>query len=163
LTWQERLLNSGIPKTPEFKQKMTDMAADDAIRGYTLMDDDKPIAYVLIPMYEGNRIYFDHTGFDPEYRSWSPGMVLQYKLVELFFNNKQAEVYDLSDGESIMKQTIANNSHHCAIVYFFRFKPSFIAMALAASTLKVTTRFIGRVLERWDLKEKVKRFIRTRA
>lgn len=75
-TYQEKLLDAGLPEGEAFLARIGAMAAADVVLGYLLFADGKPVSYLLLPVEDGKRIVYAYVGFDPAYRAQSPGTVL---------------------------------------------------------------------------------------
>ncbi len=75
-TYQERLLNAGLPEDPEAVAMMERHAAGDAIRAYLLFLEGQAIAYSYALISEGV-VAGQYLGYDPQHRKLGPGSVLQ--------------------------------------------------------------------------------------
>lgn len=118
-TYQETLLDHGLPDSPDFKRKMIALAENDQVRAYILYFQQKPVAYLYCPAEQGI-LYYDLLGFDPEFRNWSPGTVLQYLAFEQIFAERKFQVYDFEEGEGQHKRQFATRRIDCCNLYVFR-------------------------------------------
>ena len=71
LTYQEKLLDAGLPDTPEFMERSRALAAGGQLRAYVLFDGERPVSYLYCPVQDGVAIYA-YLGYDPAYMHlWS--------------------------------------------------------------------------------------------
>jgi len=84
-TYQERLLDAGLPADEEFQAALIADARQDAVRGYLLFLRNEPIAYLYCPVEDGVLVY-SHLGYDPQHAGLSPGTVLQFLAQEALRN-----------------------------------------------------------------------------
>ena len=159
-TWQEQFLGRTIQESPEFKKEIDPLIEDGAVRGYILFASGRPAAFVLGPIIDGHVFLFDYVGFDPEYHKWSPGIVLQYYVIKSLFEDPEIDIYDLCTGEGEHKRIFASTDRWCGRVYFFSFRLKFIALIGAHFVLHKSTRLIVHILEKLDLKQKIKKLLR---
>lgn len=137
-TFQERLLNRGLPDTPEFLARTRDLAGRGLFRGFILFDeaDQHPVAYLYAPVVPGENgdvLISDIGGYDPGKADSSPGMVLRYLVLRRLFEEKAMRVYDLGEGDGPHKHRLATHRRECAEVYFFR--PNLPNMLIVGSHL----------------------------
>ena len=83
-TYQEKLLDAGIPESERFVREMESLAAQDQVRAYILFDRERPVSYLYCPVEDGTLIYA-YLGYDPDYMKLSVGTVLQWLAVEQLF------------------------------------------------------------------------------
>lgn len=161
-TYQERLLDSGLPDNNEFLQQILDLATHDAARGFILFLKSKPIAYLFCPALEDVLLY-QYLGYDPEFRRWSPGNVLQYHALGRIFAESKFKILDFTEGEGQHKEFFANGNINCADIYYFRrtFR-NFILLGLH-SVINVISELTPMILDFLGVKQRVKRFIRVKA
>lgn len=70
-TYQERLLDCGLPSDQQFQDDMLALAAAENVCGYILFHQEKPVAYIYCPIHEGIALY-EYVGHDPEYQRCRP-------------------------------------------------------------------------------------------
>ena len=159
-TYQERLLNAALPDSKEFLEDIQQLASADSVRGYLLFgEDSKPAAYLYCPISSGV-VDYAYLGYDPELSDLSPGTVLQYCALESLCEEGCHRFFDFGQGEGEHKKLFATDSFLCADVYYFRrtFRNQFL-VGLHWMTDRVSEA-AGKVLERFELKSLIKRFIR---
>jgi len=162
-SYQHRLLNQGLPLSAEFKSKMIQQANEGKILGFILFVEDKPAAYTVGPLDDEGVMLYDHTGYDPGYDIYSPGTVLQLKVIEAAFENDKIIFYDLCTGEAKHKEIFTDDFKLCGNVYFFPLKPKYLLMVFAKVFMDYVTVVLKSVLDYLGLKEKLKRYIRRNA
>lgn len=158
-TYQDRLLNAGLPDSQEFQANIVSMAEKGCAVGALLTLEERPIAYILCPVHSGVLLY-DYVGYDPDYSALSPGTVLQYYLLEQLFKQNKFAIFDFTEGEGQHKAFFATNSTKCADVYVFRKSLGNAILIYSHAGLDTASSLMGRVLSRLNLKAAVKRFLR---
>lgn len=158
-TYQEKLLDAGIPESEWFVREMESLAAHDHVRAYILFDRGRPVSYLYCPVEDGTLIYA-YLGYDPDYMKLSVGTVLQWLAVEQMFNEGCFRYFDFTEGESDHKRLFATHEMLCANVLFLR--NTFRNRVLAQSHWW-TGRFsgwLGDLLDKFGIKAKVRKFLR---
>jgi CelD/BcsL family acetyltransferase involved in cellulose biosynthesis len=159
LTYQDRLLNAGLPSTPEFVAEMKAAAARDAVRAYLLMKDGKPVAYLYCPVDAGVVLY-QYLGYDPEFAGLSCGTVLQYLAFEQLFAEPGLRLFDFTEGEGEHKKLYATHQVLCADIYYFR-RTARNRLLIGLHGLSLSaTKFASRSLQRLGIKSAIKRYLR---
>lgn len=46
------------------------------------MINEKPVAYNICPVSDNNKVLYDYSGYNPEYKEYSVGTVLHLKVIE---------------------------------------------------------------------------------
>ncbi|WP_017941972.1 MULTISPECIES: GNAT family N-acetyltransferase [unclassified Thioalkalivibrio] len=161
-TYQERLLDAGLPGGKGFVKQLLERAREGRVRGYLLFLDGQPIAYLYCPIDDGI-LRYAFLGYLQEYSDLSPGTVLQWLVLEALFLEGRFALFDFSPGEGAHKSLFGKDSRYCADVYLLR--PSWRNRALVYSHLAVTdlSRFASAVLSRLRLKGRAKRRARATA
>jgi CelD/BcsL family acetyltransferase involved in cellulose biosynthesis len=120
-TYQERLLDAGLPATDAFRAGLVDLARQGRVRGFILSLAGRPVAYLYCPMYRDSGIlFYSHLGYDPEFEHLSPGTVLQYLALERLFSDGGVKLFDFLEGETPQKEMFATGSTLCADLFYFR-------------------------------------------
>jgi CelD/BcsL family acetyltransferase involved in cellulose biosynthesis len=158
-TYQERLLDAGLPESAAFRQETERLAACGRARAYILFDADKPIAFLFCPVREGVLLY-QYLGYDPAYMSWSPGTVLQWQALEAIFGERRFAFFDFTEGQSDHKRFFATGSVHCANVFFLRRNLCNLSLVLGHMGLEASSERAGALLDRLGMKGRVKKLIR---
>lgn len=158
-TYQEKLLNFGLPEGEEFKREMFDLATRASVRGYILFSGASPIAYIYCPVREGI-LFYNYLGYDPEFRDWSPGTVLQYLVLERLFSEGKFKMFDFTDGEGPHKEFFSTGNTWCADVYFLRRTMRNLLLLRLHSGLRTLSGTTVKALDRLGVKSQIKKFIR---
>lgn len=161
-SFQERLFGEGIPDTREFRDSLIEKARQGRVEGYVLFCGDRPVSYIHGPISYGSIILYDYVGYDPDFKAWSPGTVIQYLAIEHLFEEGRIKLYDLCTGEGQHKRIYANDHQLCADIYYFRPKPRLIAIFFTDFLFRHLTWSLTRLMDKIRLKNRVKRFLRSR-
>jgi CelD/BcsL family acetyltransferase involved in cellulose biosynthesis len=158
-TYQERLLDAGLPTDAEFMAELAERGARDAARGWLLFRGGEPVAYLYCPLDDGVLLYA-YLGYDPTEAEWSPGTVLQWLALEALFAEGTHRIFDFTEGQSDHKRLFATGSQLCGNVWFLR--RGFGASATIRSHVAVgrLSAAAGNLLDRWNLRGAVRRLIR---
>ena len=161
-TYQERLLNAGLPDNEEFRTKLCDLATDGKARGYLLFHEGQPVAYLFCTVEETDILSYQYLGHDPAYQKWSPGTVLQYLVLEKLFAERKIRLYDFTEGEGPQKRFLSTGSVHCADIYHLRRTPIILTIVVLHCVLQRLGKVLVDALGRLGLKNRVKKFLRSR-
>lgn len=161
LTYQEKLLDAGIPEKPEFVDKLIGMAEADSVRAYVLFLRGIPIAYLYCPVVNGVLLYA-YLGYDPRHAEHSPGTVLQYLVFQSLFAEKRFRAFDFTEGQGEHKRFFATHETACADICYF--PASFASRSWVGlhCGLDSASALAGRALAKVGLKARLKRFWRRR-
>ena len=159
LTYQERLLDAGLPAGREFHRHMQALALENAVRGYLLLHHGKPVAYLYTPIQKGSLIY-QHLGYDPDYAKWSPGTVLQWLVIEKLFTSGSFDLFDFTSGEGSHKKYFSTGSQRCADIYYLRPTHRNRLVVSSHSALDVFSDRLAAALEYIGVKKWLKRALR---
>jgi len=161
-TYQERLLDAGLPESDDFRAEMMARAARGLARGHLLFLQGKPISYLYLPV-EDDRLIYAYLGYDPEHAKLSPGTVLQWLVVEALYAERRFRYFDFTEGQGAHKELFGTNSLFCGNVYFledtFRNR---LTVALHRG-LTALSDGIVRILDRLGVKQAIKKWLRARA
>lgn len=130
-TYQERLLNAGLPDGPEALAEMRALAQADRARGWLLFVDGRPIAYLWAPA-EGLTLIYAYLGYDPDFAEYSPGTVLQLEAMRQLMAERKFRLFDFTEGEGQHKRLFATGGVDCVDLLLLR--PTF-GNLLAGHTL----------------------------
>lgn len=112
-TYQERLLDAGLPNNPSYLSNAKELAEKDSLRAFLLFDGDKPVSYLYCPVERGV-VQYAYLGYDPAYLRFSVGTVLQWLALESLFNERRFRYFDFTEGESEHKRLFGTNHLRCA-------------------------------------------------
>lgn len=159
LTYQERLLDAGIPRSEEFIHQAESLAAGQGVRAYILFDGEKPVSYLYCPARDGVLIY-SYLGYDPAYMHLSVGTVLQWLALEQLFNEGCFRYFDFTEGQSDYKRLFATHQRQCANVFLVKSCLRNVVVIYSHLCMNRFSTWLGMLLNRMGIKAKVKRFLR---
>jgi len=158
-TYQERLLDCGLPESIEFLEKARMLAREGLVRGYLLFRDGEPVSYVYSPIVERVAIY-QYVGFDPLLSKLSPGAVLQWFILKSVFEEENIDYFDYTEGEGGHKSLFADGFVECADVYVLK---KILRNKLIITSHKMNYNFnvwLVDMLDRIGIKKILKKMIR---
>lgn len=158
-TYQERLLDAGLPTSPAFREKVLDRAAKGQVRAYLLFLDKKPVSYLYLPL-EGDRAIYAYLGYDPACAEHSPGTVLHLLASERLFADPAVATFDFTEGAGQHKQMFATHSKQSVDVVLLRATASMRALTGAHAAFTRSEAWLARMLEAVGLKRRLKRLLR---
>ncbi len=126
-TYQARLLDAGLPDTPEARAEMLTRAEAGQMRCYLLHAKGLPVAYLSLPII-GQTLIYAHLGYDPAWSRFSPGTVLQMEALDRLFAEGQFTYFDFTEGEGTHKAMFGTDSVDC--VSFVLLEPTLTNRAL---------------------------------
>jgi CelD/BcsL family acetyltransferase involved in cellulose biosynthesis len=112
LTYQERLLNAGLPEGEPFLEEMRSFAARDAMRGWVLFLGGRPVSYLYAPA-DGAALVYLYLGYDPQFADLSPGTVLQYEAMRQLMGEGRFRLFDFTEGEGQHKRFFSTGDVEC--------------------------------------------------
>ena len=158
-SYQERLLDAGLPDGEDAIAAMRRLAAADQVRGWLLFLDDLPISYLYAPA-SGATLIYAHLGYDPAFADLSPGTVLQLEALRMAMADRRFALFDFTEGDGQHKRQFATGSVDCVDVLLLR--PT-LANRAVAGTLAGFDAAIERVklmVARTGLERAARRFAR---
>ncbi len=154
-TYQERI-GQGLPHSDEFQRRVSSLASRDAVRGYVLFHGDRPVAYVFCDA-QGDNLIYEHLGYDPEFRDWSPGRVLLYLMLEKLFAEQRFRFLDFGGTEHDYKKFFSTGSVRCARIHYFRRSWRNHTLVLSHAFIIRLSASGGKVLKLLRLKDRFKK------
>lgn len=118
-SYQERLLDAGLPRNESDIAEMKRLARKDGLRAFILLLDGQPISYLYLPAVGGTLIYA-YLGFDPEYGEYSPGAVLQLEAMRVLMAEGRFSLFDFTEGEGQHKRLFATDGVPCVDLMLLR-------------------------------------------
>lgn len=158
-TYQERLLDCGLPDDPRFAEEMACAAGRDSVRGFLLFHDDRPVSYLYCPLSNGTVIYA-HLGYDPDYRALSVGTVLQWLSLQSLFAERRFTAFDFTEGDSDHKRFFSTHAVHCRHLLVLTPSPKHRLLVASHRACDRISAWLGSTLERYGLKLRVKKWLR---
>jgi len=118
-TYQERLLDAGLPQGEAALKEMRMLARAGRARGWLLFLDGAPIAYLWAPA-QGSTLVYAYLGFDPAFAEHSPGTVLQLEAMRQLMDERAFRLFDFSEGEGQHKRQFATGGVDCVDLLLVR-------------------------------------------
>lgn len=159
LTYQERLLDAGLPSSDTFFKESVALADEDRLRAYILFHNERPVSYLYCPENNGVLVYA-YLGYDPKYQSLSVGTVLQWLVIEQLFSEHKFHFFDFTEGLSSHKQLFATHQRLCANVFFIKRTLNNTLLIRSHMMMNRLSKSLGEALDRYGLKNKVRKLIR---
>jgi len=161
-SYQERLLDAGLPTDERFLATAKAAAERDEVRAYLLFHRGEPVSYLYCPVVD-NVLLYDYLGYLPGFASLSVGTVLQWLALRSLFDERRFSAFDFTEGESDHKRLFSTHqtpcSNHLILLPTVRNR----VVVHAHRGVDRFSAWAGATLERYDLKRKVRRFVRRAA
>lgn len=158
-TYQEKLLDAGLPDSDDFVHTLRELARLDQVRAFILFDGERPVSYLYCPVQSGVLIYA-YLGYDPEYLKLSVGTVLQWLALESLFDEGRFDFFDFTEGQSEHKRLFATHDIRCANILFIRRSLRNRMLVHSHHAFDRLSESIGDGLQRLGLKARIKRILR---
>jgi hypothetical protein len=158
-TYQERLLDVGLPAHPAFVTSSLTLANADNVRAYLLFLHEQPISYLYCSASE-RIVAYDYLGYDPAYSSLSPGTVLQLLALEALFAEQRFAAFDFTEGEGQHKKMFSTESRLCGDVYVLSLRFIPICRVMLHFATDRVSGGAGIVLNRLRLRSSLRKFVR---
>jgi len=158
-SYQERLLDAGLPRSPDFVAGVKAQAAREGALAWLLLFRGKPVSYVL-SLLENEVATYNYVGYRADAQHLSPGTVLQYFILESLFDRKRVRIFDFTEGEGEHKRFFSTGSQLCAKSYVFRRTLLNRLRILLHRTLGVISTVITSVLENLGMKRYIRSLVR---
>lgn len=157
-TYQWQLLGLGLRSPEEIKRYLAFMARQGWLRAYLLMRGNKACAFVIALQY-GRRCYLNDMGYDPDWRDFSVGKILQLQIVEDLFHHDRPDVYDLGE-YGPHKEELGTESYLQGKMLLFRRGLYPRLVQAGHRRCSATTTLASAFLERFGWKKRLKKIIR---
>jgi CelD/BcsL family acetyltransferase involved in cellulose biosynthesis len=118
-TYQERLLNAGMPDGEAARAEIRALAARDQMRGWILFLEGAPVSYLYAPA-DGDTLIYAHLGYDPDFADLSPGTVLQLEAMRELMAEGRFAWFDFTEGEGQHKRLFGTGSADCVDLLLLR-------------------------------------------
>jgi CelD/BcsL family acetyltransferase involved in cellulose biosynthesis len=160
-TYQERLLDAGLPDSAGYRAQALEWAAEDRLRAFLLFDGERPVSYLFCPLHD-DVVEYAYLGYDPGYKHLSAGTVLQWLALESLFDEGRYRFFDFTEGESDHKRLFGTDHLQCANVALLR--PTVTNRLLVHSHWRFNQGgdALGRWAERHGLKKRIRHWLRFR-
>lgn len=161
-SYQERLLDCGLPRSPDYISAAVAAAGRDEVRAFLLFANGNPVSYLYCPV-ENKVLNYAYLGYLPDFSKFSPGTVLQWLAMEQLFAEEKFTAFDFTEGDSDHKRFFSTHQTPCSL--WLLLKPTMKNRTLVASHCSIgrSTNLIIQLLDKLSLKQKIKLWIRRRA
>ncbi|WP_299326637.1 GNAT family N-acetyltransferase [Parasphingopyxis sp.] len=143
-TYQEKLLDYGLPEDAEFVADMNRAAARDQVRGWLLFAEGKPVSYLYAPA-GGDTLIYAYLGYDPAWSRHSPGTVLLMEALRQIIEESRFRRFDFTEGDGQQKRRFATGKLDCADLLLLRRTPANRALVTALSSFDRMVAFAKRL------------------
>ena len=158
-SYQENLLDAGLPEGDDFVDEMLTLAAADRARGYIIFDGERPVTYMYCPITDGV-LQYQFLGYDFDYVKWSVGTILHWLAFEDIFAEGRYRYFDFTEGQSEHKRMYSTGGLLCGNVYVFPRTLRNRVLVQAHRGINGLSDALVRQLDRMGLKAKIKQFLR---
>ena len=158
-TYQERLLKSGFPDNPNFRESALTLAEQDCVRAYILFLHGSPVSYLYCRAND-KTLSYDYHGYDPAYAKLSPGTVLQILALEALFAEQRFTTFDFTEGEGPHKERFSTGHCLCGDIYVIRRRIMPISFVMFHHAVNTTSALAGNLLNQLKLKSPLRRLLR---
>ncbi|KTE09522.1 GNAT family N-acetyltransferase [Sphingopyxis sp. H115] len=158
-TYQQRLMQAGLPTDDEHIEQAMAEAAQGNIRAFLLFAEGRAIAYLYLPV-ERDILVYAHLGYDPDFADLSPGTVLHVEAMRQLYAEGCFRAFDFTEGDGAHKAQFGRASVACADVLLLRPSLRNRAALGAMRTIDGFAAGAKRLLDRVGLRAKVKALIR---
>ena len=129
-------------------------------RSFVLWHGPVPLCFVLGHQRVDGTYEHRQTGYDPEWRDFSPGIFCNILMLQQLYATDRPLVMDFGSGDSDYKRLFSNEALSTANPILIPHLRRYGAAIWLHSTAARTNAALVRWLERWSLKSKVKRWLR---
>lgn len=160
----QRGLGAGFANDSLVRQRLGLAARKGWLRGNLLYIGDRPVSFWIGMLYHGSFVS-EYMGYDPEFRQWSPGMVLMMHVIEGFCNRSNGDVVqdlDFGLGHAEYKAVLSTKRWSEASVYIFSTSPKGLLLKTLRSGTRVVDSSARKLLASTSFFPKLKRAWRDR-
>lgn len=118
-SYQERLLDYGLPEGAGALAEMRALARRGQARGWLLYLKGEPVSYLWAPA-EGGTLLYAYLGYDPDFAELSPGIVLQLEAMRELMAERAFRLFDFTEGDGQHKRLFATDGLDCADLLLLR-------------------------------------------
>lgn len=158
-TYQANLLGLGLARSKS-QDEIRAVAARGSFLGFVLRIDGQPVAYDYGYVHEG-RFYWIEGGYDP---AWSKAQIGSYNLLRILLDLEAQQTpvtsLDYLYGENSFKERTSNMKTRERHYYLIKRGLRGTILASAMQSTDSLSRNLGALLERFELKEFIRRKIR---
>ncbi len=151
-----------MPEDREFLAAMQELASQALASGHLLRFQGEPVAFAWCHGQEG-RLTYDVVGYLSEYAKWHPGTVLPCLILERQLAGKRFRYLDFGPGAGWHKEPISTGCWESIDAMVFRNSLKRRFLVAAHQRVEGASAALGRLLDRFGMKEAVKKLVRRMA
>jgi hypothetical protein len=157
-SYQYNVLGAGIRDAQLWKGRLKFAAEHGWLRSYLLTCNAVPCSFLIGYQYE--RIFYHaNVAFDPAWSHLGVGTVLQMLILEDVFGRDQPDLYDFGTHGGY-KEFFSNDSYLESDIYLFSRRAYPFLAQISHHTFRSVSKTAGALLDRFDLKQRIKGSIR---
>ena len=157
-TYQERLLDLGLPAHERFLASSLVASRQDDVRTYLLFLEDEPISDLYCSAIEGV-VSYDYLGYDPGYSRSRPARCF-YLSLEKLFAERRFVTFDFTEGEGQHKELFATDSRLCGDVYVLSQRLTRVSLVMLHHATDKFSAWSGIAMNHLNLKSRLRRKVR---
>lgn len=160
-TMQHKLLDRGLVEGGRRESIVLEQAKEDRSRGYLLFHNEAPVAFNYGAVTASGILELEYGGFEPEYRPWSVGTLLDHLVIQHLFSDPEIQTLDFGEGEGEYKKRFSTKQYSAASIIFFRLTAKNIAVIGAYYLVTKTSQGLVALLAKLKLLDLAKRLVRS--
>lgn len=159
-TYQFRLFGESVDNDTDSLDAAQRAAHAGRFRSFVLWNGDYPLCFVLGHQRVDGTYEHRQTGYDPEWRDYSPGIYCNILLLQRLYTADRPLLLDFGSGDSDYKRLFSNESLTTANpVLIPNLRRYAMAVWLHRAAAQANTALV-QLLARWGVKDQVKRWLR---
>ena len=152
----QRVLGVGFRDNNENLERYTLQADRSLFRAYLLYIDDKPCCFQMAEIY-GDTFYFNSTAYDNEFKEFSPGIIMYYKIYEELCKEEEIKKLDFGFGDAYYKHRFCDHFTEVSHVYIFAFTFYGMFLNIVRTIIGKISLFMKFILMKYNLMTLIKR------
>lgn len=155
----QRGLGAGFADNPLVRKRLELGARKGWLRAYLLYLGDRPCAFWIGMLYHGTFVG-EYIGYDPEFRQYSPGMVLLMRGIERFCHRADGDTVrelDFGPGHAEYKGALCSKTWQEANLFIFSPTPKGLGLKLMRTATRLVDGAARKALASTDLLPRLKR------
>lgn len=160
----QRGLRAGFSDTDDIRKRLDLAAKKGWLRANLLYIGDRPVAFWIGMLY-GERFVSEYMGYDPEFRQFSPGMVLIMRVIEGFCVRVDGDIVtelDFGLGHAEYKAALCTKTWDEAPIYIFGPGLTGLYLKSLRTATSMADKAARKTLESTQLLPRLKKIWRTR-
>ena len=157
-----RGFGEGFYDNQEMRNRLNLSARKQWMRGYVLYAGETPCTFWLGTLYN-HVFYLDYTGFDAAFKEYAVGQILFVKMIENLCAAGSVTGLDFGFGDAEYKQRYGDRNWEETDLYLFNGTPLMLLSNLTRKTVAVARTATKKILKRFALFERIKKYWRQSA